>query len=56
MSSVRAGSMKQPFRELDLALKIANEQGIRLIIPLVDNWKWQGGTRRLRELARQNQG
>jgi len=31
------------FRELDLVLKIANEQGIRLIIPLVDNWKWQGG-------------
>ena len=33
----------EAFRELDLALKIANEQGIRLIIPLVDNWKWQGG-------------
>jgi hypothetical protein len=26
-----------------LALKIANEQGVRLIIPLVDNWSWQGG-------------
>ena len=34
---------EEAFRELDLALKIANEQGIRLIIPLVDNWKWQGG-------------
>ena len=31
------------FRELDLALKTANEQGLRLIIPLVDNWVWQGG-------------
>jgi hypothetical protein len=31
------------FRELDLVLKIANEQGIRLIIPLVNNWKWLGG-------------
>ncbi len=31
------------FRELDLALQVANEQGIRLIIPLVDNWIWQGG-------------
>jgi hypothetical protein len=31
------------FREFDLALKIANEQSIRLIIPLVDNWAWQGG-------------
>ncbi len=34
---------EEAFRELDLTLKIANEQGIRLIIPLVDNWKWQGG-------------
>jgi hypothetical protein len=34
---------EEAFRELDLVLKIANEQGIRLIIPLVDNWKWQGG-------------
>ena len=23
--------------------KIANKKGVRLIIPLVDNWKWQGG-------------
>ena len=34
---------EEAFRELDLAFKIANEQGIRLIIPLVDNWAWQGG-------------
>jgi hypothetical protein len=34
---------EEAFRELDLALKIANEQGVRLVIPLVDNWKWQGG-------------
>jgi hypothetical protein len=34
---------EEAFRDLDLVLKIANEQGIRLIIPLVDNWKWQGG-------------
>jgi len=34
---------EEAFRELDLVLKIANEQDIRLIIPLVDNWKWQGG-------------
>ncbi len=31
------------FRTLDLALKLANEDGVRLIIPLVNNWKWQGG-------------
>jgi mannan endo-1,4-beta-mannosidase len=31
------------FRTFDLALKVANEEGVRLIIPLVNNWKWQGG-------------
>ena len=31
------------FRVLDLALKLANENGVRLIIPLANNWKWQGG-------------
>jgi len=31
------------FRTLDLALKLANENGVRLIIPLANNWKWQGG-------------
>ncbi len=34
---------EQAFRTLDLALEIANRKGIRLVIPLVDNWKWQGG-------------
>ena len=34
---------EEAFRELDLVLQIANEQGVRLIIPLVNNWKWQGG-------------
>lgn len=31
------------FRTMDLALKLANEHGIRLIIPLINNWPWQGG-------------
>jgi mannan endo-1,4-beta-mannosidase len=31
------------FRTLDLALKLANAQHIRLILPLVNNWPWQGG-------------
>ncbi|MEM8947300.1 MAG: cellulase family glycosylhydrolase, partial [Planctomycetota bacterium] len=31
------------FAVLDLVLQIANETGIRLVIPLVDNWKWWGG-------------
>ena len=47
---------EEAFRELDLALKIANEQGIRLIIPLVNNWTWQGGRAEYAALSRQNQG
>jgi mannan endo-1,4-beta-mannosidase len=33
------------FRVLDKALQVANEVGIRLIIPFVDNWHWWGGPR-----------
>lgn len=31
------------FRTFDKVLQIANREGIRLIIPLVDNWWWWGG-------------
>jgi hypothetical protein len=31
------------FRVIDRALQTANEQGVRLVIPLVNNWPWQGG-------------
>jgi hypothetical protein len=34
---------EQAFRALDFVLQTANADGIRLIIPLVDNWTWQGG-------------
>jgi mannan endo-1,4-beta-mannosidase len=34
---------EEAFKGLDRALQIANEVGIRLIIPFVDNWKWWGG-------------
>ena len=34
---------EEAFRALDLVLQAANEQHIRLIIPLVNNWTWQGG-------------
>jgi mannan endo-1,4-beta-mannosidase len=34
---------EKAFRTFDLALKLANQNGVRLIIPLVNNWKWQGG-------------
>ena len=31
------------FKALDKVLEIANRVGIRVIIPMVDNWKWWGG-------------
>lgn len=34
---------EEAFRTLDSVLLIANEVGIRLIIPFVDNWRWWGG-------------
>ncbi len=34
---------EKAFKALDKVLQIANEEGIRLIIPFVDNWWWWGG-------------
>lgn len=34
---------EEAFRALDKVLEIANRVGIRVIIPMVDNWKWWGG-------------
>jgi mannan endo-1,4-beta-mannosidase len=34
---------EEAFRALDRVLQIANEVGVRVIIPFVDNWKWWGG-------------
>lgn len=31
------------FKCMDTMLAVANEAGIRLIIPLLNNWKWMGG-------------
>ncbi len=31
------------FETLDKVLQVANEVGVRVIIPFVDNWKWWGG-------------
>ncbi len=31
------------FRAMDMALALAQEYGIRVIIPLVNNWPWMGG-------------
>lgn len=34
---------EKAFQTMDMVLAIANRLGIRLLIPLVDNWKWMGG-------------
>ena len=34
---------EEAFRTMDEVLAAANRTGVRLIIPLVDNWVWQGG-------------
>ncbi len=31
------------FRALDKVMELANETGVRVIIPFVDNWSWWGG-------------
>ena len=31
------------FREMDQVLQAANQSGVRVIIPLVNNWPWMGG-------------
>ncbi len=36
---------EEAFRSLDTVLAIANEVGVRVIIPFVDNWPWWGGIR-----------
>ena len=37
------------FRALDKVLEVANRVGVRVIIPLVDNWKWWGGAEQYAE-------
>lgn len=34
---------EEAFRTTDLMLKLANEEGVRIIFPLLNNWKWMGG-------------
>lgn len=34
---------EEAFRALDLVMQVANEQGVRVIVPFVDNWIWWGG-------------
>jgi hypothetical protein len=39
------------FRDVDRGLAIAAEEGVRVIIPLVDNWEWFGGYAEWAKLA-----
>jgi len=34
---------EEAFQNLDLVLALANEVGVRVIIPLLNNWQWFGG-------------
>jgi hypothetical protein len=34
---------EEAFQAMDLALALAAEYGVRVIIPLVNNWQWMGG-------------
>jgi hypothetical protein len=34
---------EEAFRTLDAVLEAANQKGVRVIIPFVDNWSWWGG-------------
>jgi len=34
---------EEAFRTLDKVMQIANQVGVRIIIPFVDNWHWWGG-------------
>jgi sialate O-acetylesterase len=36
---------EEAFKTIDKTLQIANELGVRIIIPFVDNWWWWGGPR-----------
>jgi mannan endo-1,4-beta-mannosidase len=40
---------EEAFRALDRVLEVANRVGIRVIIPMVDNWKWWGGVEQYAE-------
>lgn len=47
---------EEAFRTLDLVLKIAAEKRIRVIVPLVDNWKWWGGARQYEQFRDKPEG
>ena len=34
---------EEAMRALDMVMKVANETGVRVIIPFVDQWSWFGG-------------
>lgn len=34
---------EKAFKAIDCVLAVANQKGIRVVIPFIDNWKWWGG-------------
>ncbi|MGA2914690.1 MAG: hypothetical protein ABSE89_01540 [Sedimentisphaerales bacterium] len=40
---------EKAFEPLDRILAVANQKGIRVIIPFIDNWKWWGGIKAVAE-------
>ena len=40
---------EEAFRALDKVMEVANRVGIRVIVPMVDNWKWWGGAEQYAE-------
>lgn len=40
---------EEAFRALDRVLAVANRLGVRVVVPLVDNWKWWGGVEQYAE-------
>lgn len=47
---------EEAFKTLDLVLKVAREKNVRIIIPLVDNWKWWGGVRQYEQFRDKPEG
>lgn len=45
---------EEAFKALDIVLDVANKKGIRVIIPIIDNWKWWGGIPALVEYRKKN--
>ncbi len=46
---------EQSFKTMDTLLAIANQKGIRVILPFVNNWQWMGGRPQYADFRGKNQ-